>query len=43
MTGSKVCVNLLDFLPTIRHVGTKPPAKPQLKETLDQFKAKYSL
>jgi hypothetical protein len=43
MTGAKVCVNLMDYLPTAPYVGTKPPAKPQPKEPLDQFKAKYSL
>jgi len=46
MTGSNIAYNLVDLLreqPTIPHVGTRPPAKPQPKETLEQFKAKYSL
>jgi hypothetical protein len=43
MSGSKIAVNLMDYLPTIPHVGTRPKPKPQPEETLEQFKAKYSL
>jgi hypothetical protein len=46
VTGSKVCVNLMDYLPTVTAKPTPsagPKPKTQPKETLEQFKAKFGL
>jgi hypothetical protein len=42
MTGSKVCVNLIDYLPTTPHVGTKPQPQPKRPDPgLDEFLRRY--